>query len=231
MPTDFRGIQTTKDRGYIPILISEINEKLKAEDVPMEQRATILGSIIEESGGDPYAKNSTGAYQGLLQWGADRYIPQSTDPNVELNNQTQYILNTIDNTTDGVSWTHGGKGSGYKTQKDAHDAFNSNDNTFADKFRAFSYGYVRPQGKIDSYQNRLRVGRKVLNKMVIDERLSKPKPKKWTPMPFDKPYVSSFKYDEGGSLDNPDWDNLSISDKSEMMKVAIANGIPQFGIK
>lgn len=38
-------------------------------------------------------------------------------------------------------------------------------------------------------------------------------------------YVSSFKYDEGGSLDNPDWDNLSISDKSEMMKVAIANGI------
>lgn len=38
-------------------------------------------------------------------------------------------------------------------------------------------------------------------------------------------YVSSFKYDEGGSLDNPNWDNLSISDKAEMMKVAIANGI------
>ena len=225
MPTDFKGIQTTKGRGYIPILISKINEKLKAEDVPMEQRATILGSIIEESGGDPYAKNSTGAYQGLLQWGADRYRPQSMNPNVELNNQTQYILDTIGNTTDGVSWTHGGKGSGYKTQKDAYDAFNNEDNTFADKFRAFSFGYVRPQGKGDSYQNRLKIGREVLNKMIIDERLSKPKPKKWTPMPFDKPYVSSFKYDEGGNLNNPDWDNLSISDKAEIMKVAIANGI------
>lgn len=225
MPTDFKGIQTTKDRKYIPLLISQINEKLKAGDVPLEQRAAILGSIIEESGGNPHAKSSTGAYQGLLQWGADRYRPQSTDPNVELNNQTQYILNTIDNTTDGVSWTHGGKGSGYKTQKDAHDAFNSNANTFADKFRAFSYGYVRPQGKGDSYQNRLRVGREVLNKMVVDERLSKPKPKKWTPMPFNKPYVSSFKYDEGGKLDNSDWEDLSISDKAEMMKVAIANGI------
>lgn len=225
MPTDFRGIQTTKDRGYIPVLISKINEKLKAEDVPMEQRAAILGSIIEESGGNPNAKNSTGAYQGLLQWSADRYKPQSTDPNIELNNQTQYIINTIGNTTDGVSWTHGGKGSGYKTQKDAHDAFNSNDNTFADKFRAFSYGYVRPQGKGDSYQNRLKIGKEVLNKMVVDEKLSKPKPKKWTPMPFDKPYVSSFKYDEGGKLDNSDWDNLSISDKAEMMRVAIANGI------
>lgn len=225
MPTDFKGIQTTKDRKYIPILISQINEKLKAGDVPLEQRAAILGSIIEESGGDPQAKNSTGAYQGLLQWSADRYRPQSTDPNVELNNQTQYILNTIGNTTDGVSWTHGGKGSGYKTQKDAYDTFNNKDNTFADKFKAFSYGYVRPQGKGDSYQNRLKVGREVFNRMVVDERLSKPKPKKWTPMPFDKPYVSSFKYEEGGSLNNPDWDNLSISDKAEMMKVAIANGI------
>lgn len=52
------------------------------------------------------------------------------------------------------------------------------------------------------------------------------KPKKASKFQLEVPqYVSSFKYDEGGSLDNPDWDNLSISDKSEMMKVAIANGI------
>lgn len=225
MPINFEGIPITKQREYYPNLIYQINERLRNGNVPMEQRAAILGSIIEESGGNPLIQSKTGAYQGLLQWGADRYRPQSTNPNVELNNQTQYILNTIDNTTDGVSWTHGGKGSGYKTQKDAHDAFNSNDNTFADKFRAFSYGYVRPQGKGDSYQNRLKVGREVLNKMVVDEKLSRPKTKTWIPMPFDKPYTSSFKYDEGGKLDNPDWDNLSISDKSEMMKVAIANGI------
>lgn len=225
MPINFEGISTTKQREYYPNLIYQINERLRNGNVPMEQRAAILGSIIEESGGNPLVQSKTGAYQGLLQWGADRYRLTSNNRSTEMNNQTQYILNTIGNTTDGVSWTHGGKGSGYKTQKDAHDAFNSNDNTFADKFRAFSYGYVRPQGKEDSYQNRLKVGREVLNKMVIDEKLSKPKPKKWTPIPFDKSYVSSFKYDEGGSLDNPDWNNLSISDKAEMMKVAIANGI------
>lgn len=38
-------------------------------------------------------------------------------------------------------------------------------------------------------------------------------------------YISTFKYDKGGSLDNPTWDNLSLADKAEMMKVAIANGI------
>lgn len=34
-----------------------------------------------------------------------------------------------------------------------------------------------------------------------------------------------LQYDNEGSLDVSDWDDLSISDKAEMMKVAIANGI------
>lgn len=224
MPTDFNGISTTSDREYVPSYLSQINERLRNSNVPMEQRAAILGSIIEESGGDPLKKSNSGAYQGLLQWGADRYRPTSNNRNAEMNNQVQYILNTIGNTTDGVSWTHGGNGSGYNSQREAHDAFNSNDNTFADKFKAFSFGYVRPQGKGDSYQNRLKVGREVLNRMVVDEKLSKPQPKKWQPMKWkDNSFPS--KYGDGGSFDKPAWDNLSLAEKAEMMKVAIANGI------
>ena len=225
MPTDFKGIPTTRDREYWAGNMSYINEKLKEGEVPIEQRAAILGSIIEESGGNPKAIDPSGAYQGLLQWGADRYRPKSSDPRTELNNQTQYILDTMDNTSDGVSWTHGGKGSGYNTQKETHDAFHSEDNTFADKFRAFSYGYVRPKGKEDSYNNRLKVGRKVLNRLVVDEKLARPKPKELPLQEFGKDsFTPKFKFADGGDLDNA-WNNLSMKDKAEMMKVAIANGI------
>ena len=223
MPTDFKGIPTTRDRILHAGNMSLLNERLKS--IPIEQRAAILGSIIEESGGDPYAVDPSGNYQGLLQWGSDRYRPKSSNPRVELNNQAQYILDTMDNTTDKVSWTHGGKGSGYNTQKDAHDAFNSKNNTFADKFRAFSYGYVRPQGKEDSYNNRLKVGQKVLNRLVVDENLARPKPDKVPRYNFESyTFKPKRRFDEGGYLDNT-WDSLSLADKAEMIKVAVTNGI------
>lgn len=37
--------------------------------------------------------------------------------------------------------------------------------------------------------------------------------------------AGGLQYDEEGRLNNSDWDDLSISDKAEMMRVAIANGI------
>ena len=223
MPTDFKGIPTTRDRILHAGNMSLLNERLKS--IPIEQRAAILGSIIEESGGDPYAVDPSGNYQGLLQWGSDRYRPKSSNQRVELNNQAQYILDTMDNTTDKVSWTHGGKGSGYNTQKEAHDAFNNKNNTFADKFRAFSYGYVRPQGKENSYKNRLKVGQKVLNRLVADENLARPKPDKVPKYNFESyTFKPKRRFDEGGYLDNT-WDSLSLADKAEMIKVAVANGI------
>ena len=193
--------------------------------MPLDQRAAILGSIIEESGGNPYAKNTSGAYQGLLQWGADRYRPLSRDPETELNNQVQYIKESINNSTDGKSWTHGGKGSGYNSKDETYNTFHDEEAPFDKKFRAFSYGYVRPQGKEDSYQNRLKVGKKVLNKLVVDEVLSKPEPSKVPRYDFDS-YVfkPKNKYSEGGYMSNL-WDSLSMKEKSEMMRVAIANGI------
>ena len=223
MPVRFKGIQTTRNRGYNEKDIARINEELQ-KFLPMEERAAILGSIIEESGGNPFAKNDSGTYQGLLQWGADRYIPKSSDRDTEMNNQIQYILSTIDNTKDKVSWTHGGKGSNYSSGIEAYKTFSSKKAPFKDKFRAFSYGYVRPAGKEDSFNNRLNVAKKVLNNLVIDEVLSKPKPEKWTPMKFEMKQIP-LKYSEGGDLNTNCWDALSMKDKAEMMKVAIANGI------
>ena len=223
MPVDFSKIATTRGRGYRTPNLTRINEGLS--ELPLDQRAAILGSIIEESGGNPYAKNTSGAYQGLLQWGADRYRPLSRDPETELNNQVQYIKESINNSTDGKSWTHGGKGSGYNSKDETYNTFHDEEAPFDKKFRAFSYGYVRPQGKEDSYQNRLKVGKKVLNKLVVDEVLSKPEPSKVPRYDFDS-YVfkPKNKYSEGGYMSNL-WESLSMKEKSEMMRVAIANGI------
>ena len=224
MPVDFTGITTTRGREYETPYLMKINEGLK--DIPIDQRAAILGSIIEESGGNPFAVSDSRAYQGLLQWGADRYRPQSRDPNIELNNQVQYILNTVNNSTDSKSWTHGGKGSGYNSKDETYSAFHDDNTPFDKKFRAFSYGYVRPKGKEDSYNNRLKVGKKVLNKLVVNEVLSRPQPDKIPRYDFESyMFKPKKRFDEGGYLDENSWDNLSMKDKAEMMRVAIANGI------
>ena len=225
MPIDFKGILTTRGRGYETPNLVRINEGLKP--MPIDQRAAILGSIIEESGGNPLAQNPSGAYQGLLQWGADRYRPKTDNQDIELDNQIQYIKNTINNGTDGKSWTHGGNGSGYHSKDETYNDFHGDKVPFDKKFRALSYGYVRPQGKEDSYNNRLKVGKKVLNKLVLDEVLSKPKPDKIPLQRFgENQYVSKFKlHDDGGYLDGNPWNSLSMRDKAEMMRVAIANGI------
>ena len=65
MPIDFTGIKTTGNRKYEEEFIAQINDSL--QDIPIKQRAAILGSIIEESGGDPLARSKNNTYQGLLQ--------------------------------------------------------------------------------------------------------------------------------------------------------------------
>lgn len=209
MPIDFSGIPTTRGRGYITPNLVRINEGLKGVPLDIDQRAAILGSIIEESGGNPLLTSKSGAYQGLLQWEADRYRPKTTNSSKELNNQIQFIKNTINNSTDGKSWTHGGNGSGYNSKDETYNDFHGDKVPFDKKFRALSYGYVRPQGKEDSYNNRLKIGKKVLNKLVLDEVLSKPKSDKIPLQRFgENQYVSKFKlHGDGGYLDENPWNS------------------------
>lgn len=72
------------------------------------------------------------------------------------------------------------------------------------------------------YRNKGFAPRAKLHDQFFNSRKPKETPKFQLAVPQ---YISTFKYDKGGSLDNPTWDNLSLADKAEMMKVAIANGI------
>lgn len=123
--------------------------------------SAILGTIVDESHGDPYATSDNGTYHGLLQWGSDRYrinpfyedSERKAGDKAELDRQLKLMYSTIDNLDDRKSWTHGGKGSGYMSARDAHDAWiNAQDINQA--VHAFNYGYVRPKGKDASVKNR-----------------------------------------------------------------------------
>lgn len=159
---NFVGIKTSNNRPYSPKLITIINKKLR--ELKPKQRASVLGQIIEESGGNPFAMSQDSTYQGLLQWEKDRYevpdygpIPSSQDTIRELDNQINLFLQSSKNTTDKKSWTHGGKGSHFNRGEQAHDTFWREDIPLDSVHRALSFGYVRPKGKEASYKNRQKV--------------------------------------------------------------------------
>lgn len=161
---DWSGIVTTNNRKYNADYIDYINKGLVARGFGKNQRAAILANIIEESGGNPFAVDSTGDFKGILQWEKSRYWPgDETDAYKELDNQIQYIADTVGNSTDRKSWTHGGKGSGYNSLVDAMAAYNSEDDLEA-TIRGYTLGYVRPAGGVDSYNNRLKVAQQIIDR-------------------------------------------------------------------
>lgn len=169
MPIDFKGLVTTGSRPYDDIMLSRINDSLLY--MPIKQRAAILGTMVEESGVNPLAKSKNDTYQGLLQWGADRYRVTSDDKERELINQLKKLRETINDTTDHVSWTFGGDESGYKSFREAYGDFNNPDASLDKVYRGFSYGYVRPQGKEASYNNRLKVAEQVYQRLQQEEKV------------------------------------------------------------
>lgn len=158
-PIDYSGIKTTNNRPYNTDYISYIDAALQNGGMNDYQRAAVLANIIEESGGNPFAEGPGGFY-GLLQWSGERYPKtKETDVYKEIDNQVKNILATAGNSTDKMSWTHGGKGSGYNSFKDAMNAYNSD--KLEDVMRGYTLGYVRPAGGIDSYNNRLKVAQQI----------------------------------------------------------------------
>lgn len=161
---NFNDIKTSDGRGYNPAYIERAYSSLKKSGLTKKQQAVVLANIIEESGGDPFALNkNSGKDYGTLQW-VDRY-PKSneTDPYKEIDNQMGYFLNTVNNLDDQVSWTHGGKGSGYQSRKDAYNDFNSEDIETINK--GFVLGHVRPAGKHASAKNRIGVAEQIYDRI------------------------------------------------------------------
>lgn len=165
--TLFEGIKTTNNRSYNPNYINYINDRLASANISPVQRISILANIIEESGGDPFTRSADGKFYGLLQWDKNRYKKTSEkDVYKEIDNQVNYILSTINNTTDSQSWTHGGKGSNYNTLKEAISDFNTD--SLENAMRGFTLGYVRPSGKLDTLANRYKVAQQLQSRLIND---------------------------------------------------------------
>lgn len=158
---DYSGIVTTNNRPYNTDYISYIDTSLRKGGLNDYQRAAVLANIIEESGGNPFAEGPGGFY-GLLQWSGARY-PKTQEKDIykEIDNQVANILSTAKNSTDKMSWTHGGKGSGYNSLTDAMKAYNGK--TLDEVMRGYTLGYVRPAGGLDSLNNRLKVAQQLYN--------------------------------------------------------------------
>ena len=79
---DLSGIRTTSDRpyntGYAEYIYHAFQDSLNYTPA---QTAAIVGTTIEESGADPFARSENGTYNGLLQWSRDRYVPNPNNVN------------------------------------------------------------------------------------------------------------------------------------------------------
>ena len=168
----FTSLKTTNDRGYEINNLNYIYNKLKSSGLYNDKQiATILANIVEESGANPYAvrtdKETGKQYKdtGLLQW-VDRYpgIDKKRLAIEELDNQINYINKTLRDTTDTVSWTHGGEGSGYMKAVDAYNEF-ANSNDLERINYALTLGYVRPKGRKESAANRYKVAQQIYDEI------------------------------------------------------------------
>lgn len=175
----FTSLKTTNDRGYEVNNLNYIYNKLKSSGLYNDKQiATVLANIVEESGANPYAvrtdKETGKQYKdtGLLQR-IDRYpgIDKKRLAIEELDNQINYINKTLRDTTDTVSWTHGGEGSGYMKAVDAYNEF-ANSNDLERINYALTLGYVRPKGRKESAANRYKVAQQIYDEINNNNKLN-----------------------------------------------------------
>lgn len=213
----FTSLKTTNDRGYEVNNLNYIYNKLKSSGLYNDKQiAAILANIVEESGANPYAirtdKETGKQYKdtGLLQW-VDRYpgIDKKRLAIEELDNQINYINKTLRDTTDTVSWTHGGEGSDYMKAIDAYNEFNDSDDLERINY-ALTLGYVRPAGKKDSAANRYKVAQQIyaeinnnINRNNVENRSINTDYNS-----NENPILRSSFFKLGGNKDNPNIDYI-----------------------
>jgi len=123
---DFGGLSMAGGRVANVEYMNHIYGRLRDAGMDDVHAAVVLGTIANESGGDPFALSPDGRFYGLMQWASDRYEPNMFDDGDaygEIDRQLDYFMATAGDPTDGASWTHGGEGSGYMTARDAMEAW------------------------------------------------------------------------------------------------------------
>lgn len=165
---NFRNIKTTGNRGYNSDNVGYANEWL--DSIPINRRSAILTAGIEESGMNPRAKGKNGE-KGIFQFKEDRYIPHPKgDDNVSdyelLRWQLQQGLAAMATQPNkSGNWTHGGNGTGINNAIDAYNAFYNTDATLEDINNNLNLGFIRPSGKWESANNRMKVTQQIYNRL------------------------------------------------------------------
>ncbi len=165
---DFSNLNT--NFGYDLNNLNTAYKYFKKMDLNDYQIASLLANGIAESGFNPKAKNPKTSAKGIFQWLDGRYKYSSDKLNNDelLKEQLNYVKDTLNNTTDRMSWNHGGSGSGYNRAIDAYKAF-SNANNLQDAVHSFTYGYNRPDNVALREKQRLALAQEIYNRFNTED--------------------------------------------------------------
>lgn len=135
------------------------------------QIEAVLGNIIEESGGNPYAVSDYGGFKGLFQESDKRYPPKEFEKDKERfkGDKRGYINYMIDRFYDHVqdAGMHSIKDTKYKKAIHAVNEFMSEDPD-TDYSYPLVYAFEAPSDKEGTYKNRKSVSNLISQSYVLD---------------------------------------------------------------
>lgn len=135
------------------------------------QIEAVLGNIIEESGGNPYAVSEDGKFRGLFQEYYKRYPPKEFERDKERfkSDKRGYINYMIDRFYDHVqdAWKYSIKDTKYKKAIHAVNEFMSEDPD-TDYSYPLVYAFEAPSDKEGTYENRKSVSNLIRQSYVLD---------------------------------------------------------------
>lgn len=148
-----------------------IEDGLVSRGIGGNQLSSLLSTIVEESGGNPFSVDDSRKFRGLIQFSKERYPEKDFDRDKKagwkkaVDNQLDVIVDHLNEYGGDYGFLDGGDGSGYMTGKEAKDAFWGRDSDIENVTRALTYGFVRPGDRSGTTENRTRVAR-LINEII-----------------------------------------------------------------
>ena len=148
-----------------------IEDGLVSRGIGGNQLSSLLSTIVEESGGNPFSVDDSGKFRGLIQFSKERYPEKDFSRDKKagwkkaVDNQLDAIVDHLNEYGGDYGFLDGGKGSGYMTGEEAKDAFWGRDSDIENVTRALTYGFVRPGDRSGTTENRTRVAR-LINEII-----------------------------------------------------------------
>ena len=148
-----------------------IEDGLVSRGVGGNQLSSLLSTIVEESGGNPFSVDDSGKFRGLIQFSKERYPEKDFSRDKKagwekaVDNQLDAIVDHLNEYGGDYGFLDGGDGSGYMTGEEAKDAFWGRDSDIENVTRALTYGFVRPGDRSGTTENRTRVAR-LINEII-----------------------------------------------------------------